>query len=72
MFQFAKSLKVDIFRPDSHSLSQDHYKNVKNCHLEACLEVAHPLRSFMIYRMKRQILKKCFGLKFVLLTLQIT
>ena len=63
VFQCAKSLKVHIFSLDSHSLYQVHQKNIKNCHFEACFKLPHPLRSFMLYRMKRQILKKKFWLK---------
>ena len=66
---FAKISKVHIlclenlrgkrlFSPDSHSSCQVHYKNVKNYHFEARFELPHSLWSFMLYRMKRQILKK--------------
>ena len=63
VYQCAKSLKVYVFRPDSHSLGQTYYKNLKNSKIKAYIGVAHPLQSFMMYHMKRLILKIKFWLK---------
>ena len=55
--------KVYVFHSDSHSLGQTYYKNLKNSKIKAYLGVAHPLQSFMMYRMKRLILKIKFWIK---------
>ena len=70
MYQCAKSLKVYVFRPDSHSLGQTYYKNLQNLKIKAYLGVAHPLQSFSTSVCSENSSQNSFCLKIIVPTLQ--
>ena len=70
VYQFVKSLKVYVFRPDSHSLGQTYYKNLKNAKIKAYLGVAHPLQRFSTSIFCKNSSQNSFCLKIIVPNLQ--
>ena len=70
VYQCVKSLKVYVFRPDSHSLGQTYYKNLKNAKIKAYLGVAHPLQRFSTSICSKNSSHNSFCLKIIVPNLQ--